>query len=322
MTRTNAASISPPIMLPNGRATDYGVSAREIAPPHGTARWGWGHVATTALLVLALAASLVAFGPWRPGWHELSSGHLLAATTVTTPPGREPSVEVLLDATMDGLPTGHAIVEVDQLTLPPGSGVLTMPQMTTGEAMVTVESGEVTATAAGAQTRLVAGETFIPPTRGATVRVTGATEASLFGVMVVGTDAVAVFGIDENQSNEILVASSIDALPGGSGQILLERLSLPPGSTLVQEASPLVWTGIGEGALGLTLTGEHVPFHWESGQERTFRHGQYLPPIQPGTQMTLRNAEDAPLVLYRLRLTPTGGEASAAGTAPSATPAS
>jgi hypothetical protein len=75
-----------------------------------------------------------------------------------------------------------------------------------------------------------------------------------------------------------------------------------------------VWTEVGAGALGLTLEGEHLPFRWKSGTERTFRPGQSLPTLQPGTQMTLRNAGDDPLVLYRLTITPRGAEGAATGT--------
>jgi hypothetical protein len=95
----------------------------------------------------------------------------------------------------------------------------------------------------------------------------------------------------------------------------LERLTLPLGSALPpQEASPFTWTEVGEGALGLTLEGEQLPFRWKSGAERTFRHGQYLPALQPDTRMTFRNAGDTPLVLYRLTLTPSDAGGSAAAT--------
>jgi hypothetical protein len=65
------------------------------------------------------------------------------------------------------------------------------------------------------------------------------------------------------------------------------------------------------------LEGERLPFRWKSGTERSFGVAQ-IPPVFPaGTLVTLRNADDDPLVLYRLTLTPSG----AAGP-PAATPAS
>jgi hypothetical protein len=70
----------------------------------------------------------------------------------------------------------------------------------------------------------------------------------------------------------------------------------------------------------MTLEGERLPFRWKSGAERTFRYGQYLPALQPGTRMTLRNAADDPLVLYRLTLTPIASNATTAGPASAGTP--
>ena len=107
-----------------------------------------------------------------------------------------------------------------------------------------------------------------------------------------------------------IISTAIDASPGGSAHLVLERLTLPPGGALpVQEASPFVWVGVQDGALGLTLEGERLPFRWKSGAERTFRPGQYLPPLPPGTRMTPRNAGDTPLVLYRLTVIPREAQA-------------
>ena len=74
--------------------------------------------------------------------------------------------------------------------------------------------------------------------------------------------------------------------------------------------------GIAEGRVGITLEGARLPFRWKPGEERKFAGGQFLPFIAPGTQMTLRNVEERPVVLYRLTLTPE----LAAGTPPSGTP--
>ena len=75
----------------------------------------------------------------------------------------------------------------------------------------------------------------------------------------------------------------------------------------------MTWTEVREGVLGLTLEGERLPFRWVSGEERTFRLRQALPITQPGTTMTLRNASDELLVLYRLTLVPRGARGSAPG---------
>src|SRR5690606_12688581 len=88
-----------------------------------------------------------------------------------------------------------------------------------------------------------------------------------------------------------LIETSASDLPGGTARLIVERLTLAPGGALSpEEARPWVWTEVEDGALGLTLEGEQLPFRWKSGAERTFRSGQYLPPIRPGTRMTFRNA--------------------------------
>lgn len=72
-----------------------------------------------------------------------------------------------------------------------------------------------------------------------------------------------------------------------------------------------------------------MPFLWEPGQERTFYRGQAWPQrpdplINPlmsgGTQMTLRNAGDDPLVLYRLTLTASAGQIAPADSSRRASP--
>jgi hypothetical protein len=238
------------------------------------------------------------------------------ATPMATPGGAGATIETLLDTTIEELPTGHAVVAVDRWRLQPSATPLTLPPLG-GMVVLTVTSGELTATAGGTEHPLAAGDTFTAGNEEVAFRVLGSDEATMFAVYAFsgfadtgfwGTDPIA-------HSVDFLISTSADALPGGSARVVLERLTLPPGSALpAQEASPLVWTEIGEGAVGLTLEGESLPFRWKSGAERTFRGGQYLPVVQPGTRMTLRNADDTPLVLYRLTITPSGAGGSAAST--------
>jgi hypothetical protein len=147
----------------------------------------------------------------------------------------------------------------------------------------------------------------------------GAEEARIFELYVVPSFTAAGRGLGEADVDspawaydpvvytvEYLITASPDGLPGGPGHLILDRLILPPGSVLPpQEARPLTWTEVREGVLGLTLEGERLPFRWTSGEERTFRLRQALPATQPGTQMTLRNAGDDSLILYRLTLAST-----------------
>ena len=91
----------------------------------------------------------------------------------------------------------------------------------------------------------------------------------------------------------------------GSGRVTLERLILPPGTAMAPFAkTQFDWIGVASGRVGVTLEGERLPFRWDPGEERAFGLFQTLPVIQPGTEMTLRNAGDEPLVLYRLTITP------------------
>jgi hypothetical protein len=238
------------------------------------------------------------------------------ASPVATPGGAEPTIETLLDITTDALPAGHAIVAVDRWTLKPSATALTLPPHG-GVVVITVASGEIIATAAETEHQLATGDTFAPANEEVALRAPGDEDATAFVVYIISgfMDTELTDRDPIAYAVEYLISTSTDALPGGSARLVLKRLTLPPGSALPQrEATPLVWTEIGEGAVGVTLEGEQLPFRWKSGAERTFRHGQYLPVIQPGTRMTLRNADDTPLVLYRLTMTPSGAGGSVAGT--------
>jgi hypothetical protein len=228
--------------------------------------------------------------------------------------------ETVLDATMDALPSGHNVVAVERWRLQPGSVPMTRPP-STGVVVIAAESGEITANQAGIAHQLAAGEPFTLAAQEASLRASGPDEATAFMVTIYAGANNAGHASERWDVDPIAhavdypISTSADALPGGAGRIVLERLTLPPGSALPpQEANPLVWTGVGAGVLGLTLEGEHLPFRWKSGAERTFRPGQYLPPIQPGTHLTLRNAGEDPLILYRLTLTPRGTGGPTVGT--------
>ena len=254
--------------------------------------------------------------------------HAQEATPRALSASPEPIIETLLDTTTDSLPTGHAIVAVDRWTLRPSATALTVPPLARW-VLVTVESGSLTATAAGTEHQLAARDTFVfPADQEVALRASGSEDATAFIVYLISgpRKRLAMFASESTDpiahSVEWLISTSADALPGGSARVVLERMTLPPGSALPpQEASPLVWTEVGAGAVRLMLEGEQLPFRWKSGAERTFQQGQYLPALQPGTQMTLRNGGDDPLVLYRLTLMP-DSERSSGGTAIAGTPSS
>jgi hypothetical protein len=104
-------------------------------------------------------------------------------------------------------------------------------------------------------------------------------------------------------------------LPGGSGRLVAERLTLPTGSALPPyEATPFDWIELAAGTLGLTLEGDNLPEGWTGGEEQAVPAGSlWKTRIAAGTRVTLRNAGDEPLVLYRMTLTPDSTE-TAAGT--------
>jgi hypothetical protein len=273
--------------------------------------------------MVSLGVAYLSFGPGRRVLESptmIPAAMMTSPTTVTSPV----AIETLLVNSMDALPIGHGIVGVHQWTLRPGPMALTLPAFR-GPAIVFVESGKLTATAAGTETPISAGDTFAPADQEVALRLAGSEDATLFVVYVVpsliespGSEKEILFWRHDpvTQHPEFLISSANEALPGGSGRLVLERMTLPPGSALPpEEAHPFVWTEVGKGALGLTLEGEHLPFRWVSGDERTFRQAQRLPVVPVGTRMTLRNVDDVPLILYRLTLTPmfTGASTAMAG---------
>jgi hypothetical protein len=240
-------------------------------------------------------------------------------TPAATPAGSEPTMETLLDTAIDGLPVGRAGIGVDRWRLRASPQPLTIPALG-GPVTVAVEVGTLTATEAGTGHTIAAGEhsTFFS-TRPIDFRAADAEEVSVSVVYVVpgGLGGEGWPSDPLAHTVDYLIDIVAEELPGGSGRILLERITLPPGSALPpQVISPLVSWGIAEGRVGISLEGARLPFRWKPGEERTFAGGQTLPFIAPGTQMTLRNVEERPVVIYRLTLTPD----LAAGTPQSGTP--
>ena len=245
----------------------------------------------------------------------------------------DPRTETLLDATTDGLPSEFAVASVMRWALQPSPKPLVMPPHG-GPALLMVEHGHLTATQHGVETRLAAGEIFSPGdyTQEVVLQASGVGEASVFVVAFQALGfASACFWVSDPlvHTQDVLIQTPVDALAGRSGRVRFERLTLPPGTALPPlEASPLMWTSVGEGVLGLTLEGQ-LPYFWEPGQERTFRPGQPWPqipdpipnPLLSGrTRMMLRNAGDDPLVLFRLTLTASGGEMAPADSPPGGPP--
>src|SRR5262249_17000352 len=155
-----------------------------------------------------------------------------------------------------------------------------------------------------AERTLHAGESWSGSTRAVDIiRNSGSDEARVLKVELI--DAVAttsdpmpnVNGLvsDPMRATYEIPIEAATSLPGGPGRVTLEQLTVAPGEALPAYSQiGLNWIGIGAGRLGVKLEGEHLPFRWKSGQERTFSVAEMLPVIPVGTKVTLRNAGDAP----------------------------
>jgi hypothetical protein len=310
--------------VPEGQSTPPTRPAILLPLPRPRGRWAVAQLATAALLLLTLISSLLIFGlgrPWQPNVPAF-----LPAVGGTPEPVQSITTETMLDASTYALSDGPGIVVFKRLTLQPSPKPLVVLPLT-GPVFVLVDSGELTATAARVEHQLEAGNTFSPaePKQEVALRATGVETAVVY-LVYLQTGPDLPFPRDPVlQTLEVLIDGSTDGLLGCPCRVQLERFTLPPGSALRPvPANRWSWFAIGEGVLGLTLEGERLPYLFKPGEERTFRPGQYLPidlvPVdQPGTRMTIRNAGDDPLVLFRLTLIPgemgvSGGATSRDGT--------
>ena len=309
----------------NGRVSLSGWDA-PLALPTSTRRWVPAHLATAALLLLIVVGGFFAFGPSRLG----RQGQLPAVLPVTSGTLEAPeqvSTETLLQATVAAMPAGAAGIWVNSYVMQPGAispyDRVHGPVMR-GSIVYTVEHGTVTITLGDVQRMLSAGDTWSVLTQtGSAIENTGSDEVHI--VIVELIDTVASSG-SANADGPFIDGMSgtwdtwIEAspnLPGGPGQVTLQRVTLAPGAALpTYTQSDLDWLGIGGGRLTVRLEGERLPFRWKSGTERSFGVAQ-IPPVFPaGSRVTLRNTSDEPLVLYRLAIVPSGTTGS-----PAATPA-
>jgi hypothetical protein len=282
-------------------------------------RWVPAHLATAALLLLIVVGGFFAFGPGRPG----RQGQLPAVLPVMsgTPEAQEPVVtETLLQETVAAMPAGSAGIWVNAYVMQPGA--ISPHDGAVSTVVFRVEQGTVTIRLPDSQQTLSSGETRSVQTQaGYAIENTGTEEARLFAIELL--DAVKTpTGANANGAFIDPMTGTWDAwieagatLPGGPGRLTLERLTLPAGAALPPfTQSRLNWLGIHVGRLGVKLEGERLPFRWKSGAERTFSAGQ-IPPVFPvGSQVTLRNASDDPLVLYRLTIVPSGATGSPVAT--------
>ena len=268
-------------------------------------RWTLEQLGTAAIIVLTVVASVLAIGPGRISQDEEIRASLPA---VNASPTAQANVvaETFLDATTERLPAGHQIIALERITLQPGSPEMVISPMD-GLVILAAEAGDLVATKEGTETPLHHAEPLIIAHQEVALRVIGPDEGIVAAVYVISA-FVDASGFDSDplvHRVDRLIETSANDLPGGSARITVERLTLAPGASLPSyEGRPWTWAEVEEGELGLTLEGDRLPFRWKSGTERTFRFGQYLPPVQAGTRMTIRNAGESPLVLNRLTILP------------------
>jgi len=304
-------------LLPNGRISQPW-SGTPVALPPSRGRWVLTQLATAALVLLVLVGSIVALGPWRsgpPAW-------VPALPAITGTPSAERGIvtEPLIDVSVAALPTGHVTVYVVVTELQPGVSSTLGGQV--GTVLYRVEQGTVKISHSGIEQIVHAGDQWGAPVDGeAAFENVGTDVARIVEADVLDSTATSSleahfaskFSDPQGASESLVIHAGTDlaAAAGGVTRVILERLTLPPGTALEPYAKTnLDWVGIAVGRLGVTLDGERLPFRWDPGEERTFGLFQSLPTFAAGTEVTLRNADDVPLVLYRLTLTPSGTDGS------------
>ena len=141
---TNAASVSSPSMLPNGRAIGRVVPPQGLEAVRTARRWSWGQSATAALVLLTLATIVVAFG-WMRGAPEEQPASLPAVLIATPTPEEAPETlfTATLPAAMFPTETGDRTFIVWHTQLEPSARVPITGQIP-GPQITHVLSGELT----------------------------------------------------------------------------------------------------------------------------------------------------------------------------------
>jgi mannose-6-phosphate isomerase-like protein (cupin superfamily) len=292
-------------------------------PRLDTSRLGWtlGQLATAALVLLALVGSFIVLGPLR----SRSSAWLPILPAISGTPTAEDGVvtETLIDVPDASLPAGPVQIYSGYTELQPGVSASLGGQV--GTSFYRVEQGTVKISHSGVEQVVRAGEQMSASMNGEwRLENVGDDLARIVEADV--NDALATTSVDASTNSkfsdpqgyaDIFVISAATDLTTGSGRVTLERLTLPTGTAMAPfTKTQFDWIGVAAGRVGVTLEGERLPFRWDPGEERAFGLFKSLPTIPPGTEVTLRNAGDEPLVLYRLTIVP-----SSTGEAPAATPA-
>ena len=173
---------SPPRLqsLPhaNGRVSEPWLRVPQ-ALPESRRRSAFGQLATAAIVLLALVGSFVVFGPRGPGQEGENPAFLPAIRATPTTP-ETVTTQTLLDTTVEALPVGHAQVELDFWRLRPHPTPVQIPALD-GPMVIVVATGQITATVAGVEQQLAAGEQLLLSGEyGVTFAAAGDVEASAY----------------------------------------------------------------------------------------------------------------------------------------------
>lgn len=291
---------------PNHRRPTSSLPAAALLAPARPTRlvpWG-GWLAAAALVLLALAWAWIAVGNGRLPIERapaVAPGDLIPAPT-------DIRVERLVDIAVEDLPAGEMDIWVERVRFRPGPARIVTSDPFPAPNVIAVDTGEIGAEFGGQEHLMRSGDQLVIPADMVNAQWNaGAAEAAMISISFNNT----TFVPSEWDESQIVIDGLVQPftveMPGGTAQVVLERLTLPPGSAMPAEAAVIEGYGVETGTLGVTLDGDNLPYGWRPGEERTFGVGTMPRLIRPGTPMTLRNAGDGPLVMYRVTVAPEAG---------------
>jgi len=216
----------------------------------------------------------------------------------------QPTTETLLDATLTGAAEAWTPLAVERWRFQPDA-TLTIPPVD-GPQWIVADTGPIVATVAGSSQSLAPGQSLvIPAGQELNIRNPELAETAVYrGVAALG------FSLEDYDRSLVTQEVALDteaheSIPPGTSHVVFDRLSIPAGTTMRAEAATgQDWFAVVTGQLGLTLVGDALPQGWSSGRERELGPDDLIPVLVPGTDITMRNVGDDPLVLLRLRVSP------------------
>jgi quercetin dioxygenase-like cupin family protein len=223
----------------------------------------------------------------------------------STPVATAPASHTLLDLTLEQTPAGRIQLWAERWRIHPSAAAVALPA-SDGEQIIAVEAGRLDVTLQGTARTLTPGQPVVVP-QGAALTLRNPDPTDTVAAMVSVAPSPVNHLIDPKVVDRegVIVATPRDIYPGGPVHVSLERQTLPVGAALPQEEPGYFgWFGIVSGTLGLTLQGRGLPNGWQAAHEQQLSADRPMPPVTPGTRMTLRNAGEVPLDLYRLEFLP------------------